>query len=191
MKGVVCCRVSREDQKQNGNLLRSEANLRLNLERYRVEVVGSISVVCWGNDPSWLIPAYELARETGAVLIAESTCRLIRPPDFNKHNQRLQPRRVDFELLRKYTKEIPLVTWHDPDDSPEITKSHQTIRGHRMSGRRGGRPSKTKKENKERWEILRPIAIEIHQLNYFSYREIALMLNEATMTIWRQINSNR
>lgn len=153
------CRVSGPAQQQNGDLDDAEALLLSELSGRKSTAIGPVlKTVASGSDPSWLAPAVALAKQHAAKLLAETTDRFIRPPDFDPRKcPDAQPTAEDFERLLAVTGDVVLVTLIDPDATPEEIRSHQRWRGQFVKRRRGGRPVTNKKAQREK---KRPLAIQ-------------------------------
>ncbi len=138
---IPCCRVSKRPQRYRGNLDDQEQGLREFVADFGGVVVGVVRHVGSGWDGPWLIKAVARARMCGAVLLAESTDRFIRPLDYHsKRNPDAQATEEDLRCLRCWTKGVRLLTVLDPDASPREVRSWQRKRGQSAKGRKGGRP---------------------------------------------------
>jgi hypothetical protein len=83
------------------------------------------------------------AKDEGAVLLAESTCRFLRAANYNhKTNRNAKPTTQDFRDLLRLTGNVTLATRLHPDASQHKVRSRQTKRGHKTQGQKGGRPPK-------------------------------------------------
>ncbi len=79
---VLCCRVSERTQDHNGNLADAENGLCQIAESHGVIVVDVVRYVGSGCDPIWLARAAAIAKQHGAILVAESANRFIRHPAY-------------------------------------------------------------------------------------------------------------
>jgi Homeodomain-like domain len=142
-KVVIWCRVSHHTQDHNGNLNDQEQNLRDELTRMGAIVCDIVREVGPGWRGDGLNRAAAIARKHGAKLVAESTCRLIRPFDYHSSkNPDAQAREHDLLCLKARTEGVVLVTLLHPDASPAEERAYQTRRGQEAKGRKGGRPAK-------------------------------------------------
>ena len=140
-KVVLVCRVSRRHQSDRGNLKNQEANLRRAAESVGAIVVLVIRYVGSGVNPWWVERAAMFAQQHGAILLAESTDRFIRPLDYHsKRNPHAKPTRMDLDDLRFYAAGAPLVTLCEPNAELAEVRSLHSKRGQRSKGRKGGRP---------------------------------------------------
>lgn len=179
-KVVLCCRKSRSDK--NGSLSDQDDHLRQATEKVGAIVVAAVAFEGSGRDPYWIARATEIAKQHGAVLLAECTNRLIRHFDFNptvKRKARLQA--SDFELrdLEWWADGVPLVTHLDPDALPNEERAYQTRR--RAAHKRGGRPSKPGYKKRIRLR-LRKHAVQMRHDNS-SLNQIARALNLPRSTV--------
>jgi hypothetical protein len=172
---VLVVRVSSREQELGCNLADEVANLRREAERRGLIVIGIHAYVGSGWNPD-LYPALTLAWEHGAVILAESVDRLMRPRDF--HSQK-NPTAVlslgDLRTLHHLAAGIQLYTLVHPDASPGAVRSYQTKRGQAAKGSRGGRPVKGRDAFRLNWQgealrlhdagwSLRAVAAEISRL---------------------------
>jgi DNA invertase Pin-like site-specific DNA recombinase len=181
-------RVSGGTQAKNENPRDQERNLRRQLAERGI-LVGDVN---HSTGSSWklstLIAAAEKASRRGRTLVAESTDRFIRPPDFHaKRRWNAQANGDDLSWLI-YSVPAELATLSHPDEPPARVRSRQTKRGQSEKGRKGGRPTKPG-HKKRRRQRLRPIALKLHREGY-SYRRIASRLRVPFSTISRWIQSH-
>lgn len=140
---VIVARVSTSQQDRRLNLHDQLRNLRQWAVGHRAVIIGEVQHVGRGADCYWLRQAAELARQHGAVLLAESVDRFIRHPGFNpKTCSNLQPRERELEELQACTEGMILATLLPPEATPEEIRSFQRRRGQTAKGRKGGRPLK-------------------------------------------------
>lgn len=194
---VLYCRVSSSDQHHTGNLANQQANLCRELERQGVTLH---EVYCciesgWNND-HWmdrptLAAAATKAKELGAVLVFESTSRLIRSIWYNpSRNKNAQPSKAEYKKLKRITKNVTLATIAHPDITPAEERGIQTRRGMVEKNKKGGRPRKRRKTNWPQETINQ--AIELKE-NGRSYGEIAKTLNAPRSTVqsWIRMHLKR
>lgn len=169
---VIACRVS--THAQSLNLDDQEEFLREEIEDQGGIVIDIAREVAWGGEPLWLSEAVEIAKKTGATILAESTDRLIRHPSYHpKHNQSLMPRRSKLDKLRRATEGVTLMTVLNPEASSTKQRSHQTKRGQQIKANIGGRPKKKRTgHKKERREQLLPEALQLWSQG-LSQRQVA------------------
>ncbi len=142
---VLYCRVSRCVQRRRGNLADQEQTLREIVERLGGHVVAVVSFVGSGQDSSMLARAAALAKQHAAVIVAETTDRLIRHPAYHSdENWKVQARDIDLQDVKYWADSVPVLTALHPDATPEEARSSQTMRGQRVKGRKGGRPKLSK-----------------------------------------------
>ena len=142
-KMVIYCRVSEHTQNHNGNLNDQELNLRNELAKLGAIIVGVVRREKSGWDCKWLAEAVEKARAHGAKLVAETTSRFIRNPDYHSKNAPdAQATKEDLQGLAVWTDGVTLVTLLHPDASAGEERSYQTRRGQDAKGKKGGRPRK-------------------------------------------------
>ncbi len=177
-KVVLCCRVSWCDQRRNGNDADQAADLENRVVRRGAEVVGVVRHVGRGDRPwLWLLEAAVTANEHGAKLVAESTSRFIRHPEYHSSQRpQLQPRAADLEWLRFCTQGVTLTTVLHPDSSWTQERAHQAARGQRRKKDKGGRPRKAKPAYKKRRRLELLPEVKRLKLQGLSNREIGRRL---------------
>jgi hypothetical protein len=180
---VLCCRVSRCLQKRRGNVADQEANLRNVAARYGANVVGVVQHVGSGVDACWLARAVALAAaHGGAKLLAETTPRFVRPPQYDRDCQDAQAREMDLMFLRYCTEGNTLVSDLHPDAMPAAVRAYERRRGQHAKGNRGGRPKRLKRRRAE----LRPRALEMRRQG-LSLGQIAAALEVPRATVQRWV----
>ena len=181
---VLACRVSTEAQRKNGNLADQEARLRKVAESFGAIVVDVVRHCGSGADPYWIARPVAIAQPQGALLLAESTDRLIRHAGYDsKTNPDAQARKTELEDLKQWADGVPLVTVIAPDAPPTLARSHQSRRGQSAKWRKGGRPPKVQPGWKKlRREQKQPLAIEMRREGK-SIRQIAKALNVPCSTV--------
>jgi len=174
LKVVLFIRVSTRGQSDKGNLKDQLASLRKILKKHGISIVGVIRDLGsgWRNDKDGLQYACEKAIELGAVVLAESTDRLLRSVYYHSvDDPYAKPSTEEYEDMLKVTNGATLVTVVHPDADLNETRSYHTKRGQQEKGRKGGRPkSKAGYKKQERKEKL-PKVLELREKGR-SYREI-------------------
>ena len=184
---VLWCRVSSGLQNANGNNDDQEAELRAAVGARGGTVVGVVPhegrVV---DADAGLYQAANLAAQTGAALLAESTSRFARHPHYHpKLRPHLTPTANALRDLRWLCGGVPLVTLHDPDATWQEERSHQSKRGQWRKGKRGGRPAKRIPGYKKRQRRMKLSKVFWLSKVGFSVRETAAMLDEYPNQIQR------
>lgn len=179
-KVVLCCRKSHMDK--NGSLPDQENHLRQMAERLGATVVAVVAFEGSGRDPYWIARAAAIAKQQGAVLLAECTNRFTRHFSFDptvKWKAKLQA--SDFELsdLAWWADGVPLVTHLAPDAAPNEERAYQTRR--RAAHKRGGRPGTPGYKKRARLR-LRKQAMQMRR-NGESLSQIARSLNRPRSTV--------
>jgi len=192
---ILYCRVSGREQKLN--LKQYETRLKAFAKRFHIEVVDVFREVSsgWLLEPdcrSALVEAGQLAKRTGAGILAYSTDRFLRNQKWTSKNPAAWPTVSEFEQLRRLTKDVPLFTLIDPDD-PWIdrdnpwngVKARQTKLGKRAKKSPGGRPRRQGSGwKKKRREELQPRARRLISKG-LSYRDVSRELGVPSTTIHR------
>ena len=159
---VLACRVSGHTQHRGRNDANQRDGLREKVERLGGEIVGVVCVEAAGFDPCWIRPAVIIARQHGAIIVAESTDRFVRHPAFHsKKAWRLQARECDLQELALFADGVTLVTILHPNALPEEVRQHQTNRGLKSKNKRGGRPatSEQKKLRDGVWKLIKTLPL--------------------------------
>lgn len=139
---ILLLRVSSGRQRKRKNLDDQKAALTAYAEQRGLVVVGIITHVGSGWDTEWLRNASTAAQEKNAILLAESTDRIVRSPHYDKTNQDAVAGKTELDAVRMVTKETTLATMLHPDTHPRDVRSNQTRRGRAGKNKKGGRPSK-------------------------------------------------
>lgn len=180
-KVVLCCRKSTRDK--NGSLQDQINHLRGAAERFGLIVVHEkYEDELSGWDPFWLAHAAAIAKQHGAVLLAECTNRFIRHFSYDptvKWKARLQASDFELQDLAWWADGVPLVTHLYPDASPNEERAYQTRR--RAAHKRGGRPSKPGYKKRIRLR-LRKHAVQMRH-DGKSLNQIARALNQPRSTV--------
>lgn len=172
---VLMCRVSTDEQKENGNLKEAVSAAVKELESYGCNIVAifedSESNAIY-KDRFLLDLAIGAAEEHGAILVAPSRCRFFRARGYDGTIKSDWPSMGDFSLFRVWLRNVQVATLLHPD---QRARSAQTKRGQLAKGGRIGRrknlvsgPGATLKRKR----VLAPLANELRRQG-FSYREIA------------------
>lgn len=178
---VLLCRESQRHQRQH--LEHQEAELNLQLDRMGCEGIAVYKETAsgWAEDRFKLELAAVRAKEAGAVLVAESTCRFIRGFRLKGTKKNVPPSILEFHRLKTLVDGARLATLLHPDTPENEVRKYQTKRGQTWSGNRGGRP-KVQMTNKQRRKLKMPKALALHEAGR-SYREIGKSLGVAWSTI--------
>lgn len=186
---VLVGRVSGRAQGRRGNLERQMTFQRAEMARLGSRVVAEYRYVGSGTDSSWIIPAVRKARKLGAVIVAACTDRLVRSSfrTDSKHAKKRQANEGELERLSEMANGVKLATLLHPTAGPIESKKFHSLWGQTASGRRGGRPSLSKAETKERKRKLLPTVLALHKLG-LSDRAIAAntLLPRSTIRDWIQ-----
>lgn len=180
------CRVSTKWQAERGNLEDQEAALRAAVADFGGTVVGVTRYTgrAWEAEAA-LYKAATCAARAGAVLLAESTSRFARHPDYHP---KLRPHLVagedELRNLRFVCGEVTLVTMHPPDDTSGEERGHQSARGQHHKGNKGGRPRKKEPEDTSPGHKKRRLPMMLSKTFWFTFvaglsvRDAADMLGE-------------
>jgi DNA invertase Pin-like site-specific DNA recombinase len=169
--------VSGRSQRQRHNLENQRDGLREEVERRGGIVIAKFREVVsgWDSDRPVLAAAIEKAKESGAILLAESADRFIRSKDFHtRKNPGALPSVAEFEELKRITAGVVLCTLLPPDTPWRQVRGHQSRRGQRAKARKGGRPPERK------WGERRLARIDLARKmrdEGLSYQQIADSLN--------------
>lgn len=142
---ILRCRVS--GSAQRAQLEDQDAGMRRRVEdELGIPVVGVFAEVApgWDLDRQPELDAAiqaAIANGPGTVIVAESTDRYLRHPDYNG-NKKSTPTVTAFEALRDRAQVVPLTTILPPDAPYEDVRFYQQNRGQNAKGNKGGRPSK-------------------------------------------------
>jgi len=160
---VLCCRVSGRVQNHNGNLRDQERGLREIVKCSRGKVVEVVHDIGPGWDLTWLCDAAARAQKHGAILLAETTDRFIRPREYHSAKRPdARPSKVDFKALRNTVAGVRLMTALHPDAPAAEARCYHTKRGQQAKGREGGRPPKKLAGHmRARREQLLPLVLEL------------------------------
>jgi hypothetical protein len=139
----IVCRVSKRAQFLAGNLDDQVDALIAAVQRAGGVVVGVKTQIGNGANPEWLAAAAVLARRRGARLLAETTDRLIRHPDYHSTlRPKLQAGQAQLERMAECLDGAEVMTLVDPDAPPHDNMSQHRQRGQEQKGHCGGRSLK-------------------------------------------------
>lgn len=141
---IVVARKSRRDKKHR--LQGQVEHLCRVAEAAGHIVVGVVTHVGSGWDPSWIAEAAILAKEKNAdAILAETTNRLIRHPCFHSSKDPdLQANDHNLRTLLHFANGVPLATHLGPMECPVSEQLYETRRGLEMSSNAVGRPRKSR-----------------------------------------------
>ena len=118
---------------QRGNLRSQALQVKRTLRDLGIEWVGGCRVVGPASSPEakrQLAEAVENALQHGAVVVAESVSRFIRPSRYDARQRwSLEPDEFDFEELAALTRHVVLATVLHPNENPRKERSMQIKRG--------------------------------------------------------------
>ncbi len=187
------CRVSSGLQDANGNNADQEVELLTAVEGLGGIVVGVTAHAGKVSEAeAQLCKVANMASRSDAVLLAESTSRFVRHPNYHP---KLRPHLVaGANILRDLCwvcGDVTLVTMLDPDAKWQDERAHQSKRGQLQKGNRGGRPTKPIPGYKKRCQGLMLSKVFWLSKTGFSVRDIAAMLKQHTTQIQRWRNKLR
>lgn len=188
-KVMLYLRVSTREQYRKGNFDDQGAWCRKVLKGFGAVLVRMpyeeyVSGVCGKVDRWGLRYAAEWARKLGAVLVAESTDRLIRNALWTTENPDAWPTEDEFEDLFLITKGVPLATLLPPDMPWKEVRAHQSNRKAKLTPPMLRTPGYKKASR----IINQPKAIEM-AADGMSLRQICAQLNVPLPTVHRWIKS--
>lgn len=155
---IIAARVSSYTQDHAGNLDIQLRFLRQEVAHRRAIVVHEIGEVGSGFDPNWLHYPALLARDLGAVIVAETVDRLMRPSAYHSvMNPCARLSCMDLDMLQRAAPGVQLYTVVHPDATPGENRAAQTRRGQGAKSK-GGRPINSRSRFRERWL---PVAVEL------------------------------
>jgi DNA invertase Pin-like site-specific DNA recombinase len=162
-KVVVFLRESTRGQRQNMPHQR-RAVLRAVAEK-GVEVIATVRHVGNGADAATrreLERAVRIARKHGASVVAESSCRFVRPPGYNTwRSPDLRASAKQLRKIKKLADGVQLLTVLHPDLSNEKVMVAQSKRGQHGTGKKGGRPPVKAGHRSRRRAKLLPALMEL------------------------------
>ncbi len=191
-KVILCCRVSNYKQDHSKNLDDQEANLLEVVRQRGAEVIGTFKHVWDGKDPVWLSKAVELGTIHGAKLLAETTDRFIRHPDYHSKNYpNAQARKEDLDFLKTFTGNAMLVTHLPPNSNPGQVRSYHIKRGRDQKIGKVPKKPKEQGKRKQRKELLMPLIMSLHKKGLSSRKiearvieETGIKISHMTISIW-------
>jgi len=184
---VLWCRVSSGPQDANGNNADQEAELRAAV-RARGGTVVDVRTYAGtaGSADAQLYRAANAASRANAVLLAESTSRFARHPEYHpKRRPHLRAGFTQLHDLRWVCGDVTLVTLHDPDISWREERALQSRRGQQQKGNKGGRPTKREHGYKKRLRRLMLSKVFWLSKTGLSVRRIATILGHHPNQIQR------
>lgn len=184
---VLYLRVSSHKQNWKGNLDSQEKNLRELMDSMGIEVVAVFRAEAfgWDCDRRELEEACRVAKEHGAIVLAETTDRFVRPRSYHSEkNPDAQPTPNNIDDLRISAQGVTLATHLHPDAPPAEVRAYQTRRGQRTKGRKGGRP-KSRPGYKKEERMINLLKVRWMTIAGMSVREIAKCLGKHTTQIQR------
>lgn len=134
----ILLRVSFRTQNHKGQFLRQKKRMERLCDERGLIVVGCASVVHSAQDPSFLIPIADEAREKKAShILAESADRFVRPESFHSiENPKATARELDVRYAQTFTEGLKWATVIHPDASFEEIRAMQTKRGRDIAERK-------------------------------------------------------
>lgn len=188
-KVVLWCRVSGRLQKARGNNADQERALRAEAKKRGLEIVGVRSYVGnTANAEAELYHAANLAANAGAILLAESSSRFARNPNFTPPRPHLVAGFMEWADLRWVCGGITLVTLLHPDATWQDERAYQSKRGQEQKDNAGGRPPKAQPGYKKRRRAVMKDKVLRCVRRGLSVRATARLLNEHPTQIqrWRE-----
>lgn len=141
-----------------------------------------------------LAAAARVAKQFGAILVAESTCRFVRNQHYHpKKYPNARPTDAELRLLALATRGVQLMTVLPPDMPLNAVRKYQAERNRRFKGRkaRGGRPvTKRPGYMTKRKQQLLPKVIEL-AANGRSFKDIERSTGIPAATAWRWATKNK
>jgi DNA invertase Pin-like site-specific DNA recombinase len=190
MKVILVCRVSSGFQSSKGNNDDQEAVLRAALKARGATVEGVKRLV----GRAWEVQAelYEAANEASqidAVLLAESTNRLVRPPRYHpKDRPYLVAGANELCDLPWVCGDVKLVTLLPPDTHWKEERAFQIKRGQQQKDHRGGRPGPRRPGYKKQQRETMLSKVFWFSKVGFSVRRIANLLKQHPTQIQRWLD---
>lgn len=185
MRVVLACRVSNRQRKSH--LKDQEANLRRAVEAAGGTVVAVHAVAESGFYPSWVCRAVRLAKELDAVVVAETTDRLVRHPAYHSSDYPdAQARNSDLDDLGYFIEGVRVMTHLQPNASPAEARAYHIRRGQQLKKRMGGRPKSRQSQRGtycSRYDGKQLDAVLKLQAQGLSIREIAQRIGRSHSTV--------
>jgi hypothetical protein len=162
---ILHARVSTPVQQRNGSLSDQMKKLKELVKPYgksphRIPVVARFCEMGKGKNPSRrkLRRAVAMARREHAVIVVDTTDRLIRAEDYDPHDRdtwKHRPTDAEYRHFMEVNSGVVFATiGRRPDAGPRRTRSHQTKRGQEAKGNKGGRPKKSVKLTPSQRKVL-------------------------------------
>jgi hypothetical protein len=144
-----------------------------------------------GLDPLWVAHAADIAKRHNAKIVAVTTDRLIRHPDFkstgNKFKRNARANTGHLEDLKWSVDGVELVTLADPDaPMADCMALHKKI-GRQSKNRKGGRPSKNPPGFKKERRLRNQSKVFWMCAVGYPVRQIARILDEPESTVRRWV----
>ncbi|MFT3784331.1 MAG: recombinase family protein [Nibricoccus sp.] len=184
---VIYCRASTYAQDWRGTLDKQSRNLRRILRRagFRVVAIYRERESGWRDDRDGLAAAVQHAKRVGAVLMVESTARLLRSAFYDPvHHPDQQPLRGEWELLADELRGVTAATIVHPDASQDQIRAYETKRGFLRPVRSG--ELKDRRQNLEA-HFLKLVRVGASQRDL----EMELGVPRSTVRGWLQLLKNR
>ncbi len=168
-KCVIVSRVSSVKQELNGDLQDQEDFLLYIACKTRLSFVQAFQHVGDGRDLAWLHIPLKTAKSHKALILAESSCRILRPETYSKTRQRAEYTDKDLSKLERFLGRynIQIMSYLDPDCSYEEVRDHQ-------SNRRNVEVAKVNRKERKKKCLNRVLELD---KNGYSSRSIAKIVN--------------
>jgi hypothetical protein len=192
-------RVSTDVQVRNGSLSDQMRKFKELVQPYakspyRIPVVARYGGPESGKqyERSKLRRAVAMARRENAVVVADTTDRLIRAEDYDPHDRetwKCRPTDAEYRRFIEANSGVVFATiGKRPDAGPRRTRGYQTKRGHEAKGNKGGRPKKLSRA--ERKELLLPKVMQLRQDTGRGCCWIAEQVGLSSKTVWEWLKED-
>lgn len=184
---VLYCRVSSLKQFDDGTLDDQKQSTKRILEADGAVILatfGSIETASYTDENmrGRLAAAIAMAKKENAIVVVESTSRLIRSSEYDhRRNQKAQPTVWGFTQLMKLADGVSIASICPPDEMPGAERSMQIKRGQAAKGKKGGRPAKPESKKETRLRRL-DAALKLRDKGK-SYRDIGTELGVPHSTV--------
>jgi DNA invertase Pin-like site-specific DNA recombinase len=184
LRVALYCRESGRSQAWQGHLTHQVVHLRRLVRSLGADVVKVFKVVGSGSKVLPLMNALSWCRKHGAVLVAESTARLLRAHDYTPKEPDRQPSEPQWQLLGQLAEGVTVCSWLDPSATPQQIRAFEAKRG-LMKDRRWKKKPGQKTQRRKR---LLPVVLELASQG-MSKRQIALRLgvSRSLVTDWLRV----
>jgi hypothetical protein len=142
MAVVLFVRESGRVQEWAGHLKDQEAHLKRLIEPFGVRVARTFRPTCHGSDTRALAEALDYARDRNAIVVAESTARLLRAVEFSPKEPDRVPTKEQWRELKRMARGVVVATWVKPDATPEQVRAFESEWGLACKGRKRGQRRK-------------------------------------------------